>query len=266
MGPVNLRARHGRLRLGDPADLRRGREPRGRRRRHPRGACPRRTSSSSTTTRATARASSPTRWRADDRRRGPAPPRQGRASGAPTPPASRTRSPRGAGYVVEMDADLSHDPADLPRLIAPALRRRRPRARLALRRTAAGSRTGACERRVLSLAGLRATRGACSASACATSPAASSASAPSALRAIDAETRRRPGLRLPGRADLARAARSACRSSRCRSASASGGSANPRCPRSIALEAAWRVPALRYGPRRWRPLEADRATCRSIGA
>ena len=27
----------------------------------------------------------------------------------------------GAGYVVEMDADLSHDPADLPRLIAPAL-------------------------------------------------------------------------------------------------------------------------------------------------
>ena len=26
----------------------------------------------------------------------------------------------GAGYVVEMDADLSHDPADLPRLIAQA--------------------------------------------------------------------------------------------------------------------------------------------------
>jgi dolichol-phosphate mannosyltransferase len=25
----------------------------------------------------------------------------------------------------------------------------------------------------------------------------------------------------------------------------------------IALEAAWRVPALRYGPRRWRPLESD---------
>src|SRR3954470_3883661 len=28
---------------------------------------------------------------------------------------------RGAGYVVEMDADLSHDPADLPRLVEPAL-------------------------------------------------------------------------------------------------------------------------------------------------
>src|SRR3954451_4017010 len=27
----------------------------------------------------------------------------------------------GAGFVVEMDADLSHDPADLPRLLAPAL-------------------------------------------------------------------------------------------------------------------------------------------------
>src|SRR4051812_41176864 len=27
----------------------------------------------------------------------------------------------GAGYVFEMDADLSHDPADLPRLLAPAL-------------------------------------------------------------------------------------------------------------------------------------------------
>ena len=28
---------------------------------------------------------------------------------------------RGAGFVVEMDADLSHDPADLPRLVEPAL-------------------------------------------------------------------------------------------------------------------------------------------------
>ena len=27
----------------------------------------------------------------------------------------------GAGYVIEMDADLSHDPADLPRLVEPAL-------------------------------------------------------------------------------------------------------------------------------------------------
>src|SRR3954467_5486866 len=45
----------------------------------------------------------------------------------------------GAGYVFEMDADLSHDPADLARLLAAlrgggrALRRRRPGPRLALR-------------------------------------------------------------------------------------------------------------------------------------
>ena len=38
----------------------------------------------------------------------------------------------GAELILEMDADFSHDPADLPRLIA-ATRRGRPRARLALR-------------------------------------------------------------------------------------------------------------------------------------
>ena len=43
-----------------------------------------------------------------------------RVSAAPTSRASSARSARGADYVVEMDADLSHDPADLPRLIAPA--------------------------------------------------------------------------------------------------------------------------------------------------
>ena len=75
------------------------------------------------------------------------------------------------------------------------------------------------------------TRAACSASRCATSPAASSASAPTTLRAIDAQTRRRAGLRVPGRADLARALARPRASSRCRSASASAGSANRRCPR-----------------------------------
>ena len=39
----------------------------------------------------------------------------------------------GAELVLEMDCDFSHDPADVPRLIAAAARRR-PRARLALRR------------------------------------------------------------------------------------------------------------------------------------
>ncbi len=48
----------------------------------------------------------------------------------------------GAGLVLEMDSDFSHDPAYLPRLLD-AARRRRPGDRLALRRRAAGSATGA---------------------------------------------------------------------------------------------------------------------------
>ena len=48
----------------------------------------------------------------------------------------------GAELVLEMDCDFSHDPADVPRLIAACRGRRRPRARLALRRRAAERRTG----------------------------------------------------------------------------------------------------------------------------
>ena len=32
----------------------------------------------------------------------------------------------------------------------------------------------------------------------------------------------------------------------------------------IALEAAWRVPALRFGPRRWRPLKAGRPSADAL--
>ena len=50
----------------------------------------------------------------------------------------------GAETVVQMDADFSHDPAVLPALIAPVMRRRRrPRHRLALHARAAASSTGA---------------------------------------------------------------------------------------------------------------------------
>ena len=41
-----------------------------------------------------------------------------RGSAARTGPASRTGIARGFDVLVEMDADLSHDPADLPRLLA----------------------------------------------------------------------------------------------------------------------------------------------------
>ncbi len=73
----------------------------------------------------------------------------------------------GADFVVEMDADLSHDPADLPRLVAAARGRRRPRARLALRARRRRRELGTRAARALALR-LRATPGACSACGCAT--------------------------------------------------------------------------------------------------
>ena len=82
----------------------------------PRGRSPTRTSSSSTTTRATAPASSPTGSPTTSLHR-PGKAGLGRAYTAGFAHALDD----GAGYVIEMDADLSHDPADLPRLLAPAL-------------------------------------------------------------------------------------------------------------------------------------------------
>ena len=49
-----------------------------------------------------------------------------------------------ADYVVEMDADLSHDPADLPRLIDAGDRRAPTSCSARATSTAAGSRTGTC--------------------------------------------------------------------------------------------------------------------------
>ena len=59
----------------------------------------------------------------------------------------------GAGYVMEMDSDFSHDPADLARLLAAVLRRRRPRARLPLRPRRGRRATGGSLRRVVSEGG-----------------------------------------------------------------------------------------------------------------
>ena len=227
------------LRLAHPPDLRRGGEPARRdraapARRSPRGRC---TSSSSTTPRPTAPARSPSR-------------------SAPRSCTARARLGLGSAYVAgfahalahgagsscEMDADLSHDPADLPRLIALA----RDGADLVL-----GSRYvpgGGVEdwhlaRRAISRAGclLRARRPA--ACRCATSPAASSASAP-ARCARSTATGALAGLRVPGRADPSRAApRPAGRRDpdRVPRARRRRSKMTPR----IALEAAWLVPALR---------------------
>ena len=59
----------------------------------------------------------------------------------------------GAERIVQMDADFSHDPADVPRLIAATMDDglgRRPGARLPLRRPAAASATGARGRQAIS--------------------------------------------------------------------------------------------------------------------
>ena len=91
-------------------------------------------SSSSTTTPPTARAQIADRLAAERRRwrccTGPC----ARGWGRRTWRGSRMRSGAAPGYVLEMDADFSHDPADLARLLAAVRGERRPGARLALRR------------------------------------------------------------------------------------------------------------------------------------
>ena len=57
------------------------------------------------------------------------------------PPRARST---GAAYVMEMDTDFSHDPADLAVCSRAIARRRRPRARLALRPRRGGAATGVC--------------------------------------------------------------------------------------------------------------------------
>ena len=80
----------------------------------------------------------------------------------------------GAELILEMDCDFSHDPADVPRLLAAAEEPTSSSAHATSR--AAGRRTGApCG--ASSRAAGRCTRRCCSACPCATSPAASSATA-----------------------------------------------------------------------------------------
>ena len=155
-----------------------------------------------------------------------------------------------ADYVIEMDADLSHDPADLPRLIEPAL----GGADLVLGSRyvhGGGVENWDLQRRFISLAGceyarrmlglqIRDLTGGFKCFRAAT------------LRRIDARTATAQGyafqveltwrtlslgmkiVEVPIRFRERRLGES-------------------KMSAQIALEAAWRVPALRYGPRRWRP-------------
>ena len=109
----------------------------------------------------------------------------------------------GADYVVEMDADLSHDPADLPRLLAPAYEG----ADLVLGSRyvhGGGIENWGLQRRVISLAGCEFARRVLGVGVRDLTGGFKCFRA-DALRAVDARLGGRAGLRVPGRADLARA-------------------------------------------------------------
>jgi dolichol-phosphate mannosyltransferase len=161
---------------------------------------------------------------------------------------------QGAGFVVEMDADLSHDPADLPRLLAPAL----DGADLVLgsRYVAGGGiENWGLDRRVLSRLGcsyarrvlgvqVRDLTGGFKCFRAAT------------LQAIEFDSATAQGyafqVELTWRAlSLGLAVREVPIRFRERRLGESKMSAR------IAREAAWRVPALRFGSGRWRPVMDD---------
>jgi dolichol-phosphate mannosyltransferase len=161
----------------------------------------------------------------------------------------------GADYIVEMDADLSHDPADLPRLIEPAVR---GDAHLVLGSRyvhGGGVENWNMQRRIISLAGceyarrvlgvqIRDLTGGFKCFRAAT------------LRSIDARTAGAQGyafqVELTWRT-LSLGLKVAEVPIRFRERRLG----ESKMSAQIALEAAWRVPALRYGPRRWRPRPAD---------
>ena len=211
--------------------------------------------SSSTTTRATARRSWPTRWR----------PRTRRVEVLHRPGKAGLGRAYTAGFAHALAAGAGLRGRDGRRPLArpgrPAAADRagaggrRPRARLALRGRRRdrelGAASGGCSR-----AGAAATRGACSASTCATSPAASSASAPARCAAIDFESAGAQGYAF--QVELTwRVLCSGCSVVEVPIRFRERRLGESKMSARIALEAAWRVPALRFGPRRWRPLEAD---------
>src|SRR5829696_5477591 len=160
----------------------------------------------------------------------------------------------GADLVIEMDADLSHDPADLPRLIAPAL----DGADLVLGSRyvpGGGVENWGLDRRLLSRWGCGYARRVLGVGVrdltggfkCFRAEALEAVDAPSATAqgyAFQVELTWRvlslggTVVEVPIRFRERRLGES-------------------KMSAQIALEAAWRVPALRYGSGRWRPLEAE---------
>src|SRR3954452_154577 len=157
----------------------------------------------------------------------------------------------GAAYVIEMDADLSHDPADLPRLLAPALEG----ADLVLgsRYVAGGGiENWDLERRVISRVGCGYARRVLGVGVHDLTGGFKCFRA-GALRAIDATSATAQGyafqVELTWRA-LSLGLEVVEVPIRFRERRHGDSKMSAR----IALEAAWRVTALRFGPRRWRAL------------
>ena len=148
---------------------------------------------------------------------------------------------RGYDVLVEMDADGSHQPEELPRLLA-AL----DGADLVLgsRWVPGGSVVNWPRRRLLlSRGGNTYARLALGRAAPATSPAATAPSARETLHGLDLDDGRLAGLLLPGRPGLARRPARASASSRCRSPSSSASAATSKMSGGIVREALWRVTA-----------------------
>ena len=189
--------------------------------------CPRRTSSWPTTTAPTAPARiADTLAAADDQVQVMHRARQGGPRGGL--PRRLRLGARATGYdvVVEMDADGSHQPEQLPRLLDGAARRR-PRARLPLRPGRLGGELAEVARGALAAAATS-TPGSCSASRCK-----DATGGYRAFRADDAaharpHRRRERRLLLPGRARAGARCRRASACARCPSSSSSASSATPR--------------------------------------
>jgi dolichol-phosphate mannosyltransferase len=166
-----------------------------------------------------------------------------------------------AAFVFEMDADLSHDPADLPRLLALA----RDEADLVLGSRyvpGGGIENWGLDRRLLSAAGCSYARRVLGVQVRDLTGGFKCFRAET-LRAIDPHTAvahgyafqveltwrvLQLGLRVVETPILFRERRRG----------------ESKMSVRIALEAAWRVPALRFGPRRWRPLAVDRASADAV--
>ena len=169
--------------------------------------------------------------------------RQARASAPPTSPGFATRSPTDAELILEIDCDFSHDPADVPRLIAAA----EDGADLVLgsRYVPGGSRRELGARPPRDLPGRRALhrRSSCR-WAYATRPAASSASADGCSRRSTSTRSTRTGYAFQIETTY-RAKRAGFRVVELPIRFADRERGRSKMSRAIVLEAIWRVPLLR---------------------